>query len=70
LRTKFLLTVYPFRLRYVNWYQSLDYPGLMARDGNDGNHLDGEERGVQALWAAINAQDQQFLRMERTLEAL
>jgi hypothetical protein len=54
-------------LRYVNWYQSLDYPGLMA---NDGNHFDGEVRGVQALWAAIDARDQQFLPMERTLEAL
>jgi hypothetical protein len=42
----------------------------MAGDGNDGNHSDGEERGVQALWAAIDARDQQFLRMERTLEAL
>jgi hypothetical protein len=54
-------------LRYINWYQSLDYPGLIANDGNNGNHSDGKEHGVQALWAAI---DQQFLRMERTLEAL
>jgi hypothetical protein len=42
----------------------------MARDENDGNHSDGEERGVQALWAAIDARDKQLLCMERTLEAL
>jgi hypothetical protein len=68
LRTQLLFT--SIRLRYVNWYQSLDYPGLMARDGNDGNHSDDEERGVQALWAAIDTRDQQLLRMERTLVAL
>jgi hypothetical protein len=42
----------------------------MANNRNDGNRSDGKVRGVQALWAAIDARDQQFLPMERTLEAL
>jgi hypothetical protein len=37
---------------------------------NDGNHSNSEERGVQALWAAMDAREYQFLRMERSIQVL
>ncbi|XP_062177085.1 G-type lectin S-receptor-like serine/threonine-protein kinase At2g19130 [Alnus glutinosa] len=58
------------RLHYANWHQSLDYPSLMENDGNNSNHFDTEERGVQAFRTAVDAQSQQFHLMERSLQAL
>jgi hypothetical protein len=55
---------------YINWYQSLDYPDLMANNENVSNHSDNEERGVQALWAAIRTHDQWFDCIERELQEI
>jgi hypothetical protein len=68
LRTQILFT--PIRLHYVNWYQSLDYPGLMTRNGNAGNHFDNEEQGVQALWAAYDAQGQRLCNINRMMQEI
>jgi len=70
LRTKFLFHCLSLRLRYVNWYQSLDYLGLMTRNGNAGNHSDDEEWGVQALWAAYDAQGQRLCNINRMMREI
>jgi hypothetical protein len=42
----------------------------MTRNGNSGNHSDDEERGVQALWAAYDAQGQRLCNINRMMREI
>jgi hypothetical protein len=42
----------------------------MANDRNVSNHSNDEERGVQAIWAAVRTHDQRFDRIEHKLQEI
>ena len=53
--------------RCVNWYQSTDLPISMTTNGAEDENPIGGDRGVEALWAAVEETRQQVAQIHNIL---